>query len=441
MENEKKLSAWKKPFIKKSFMALFDRLFKRNTDAPKETAKEERGLFDGLGLTYGTVSNYSNSKAMKLSTAYACTNILSNSVAILPIKVKKYVDGKMVEIKHPLDKILNLTPNRKYNHFNMFKLLIESTILNGNGYLYIERDDKLNVKSLQLIDPAYVQPMPQEDGTVKYIVSGMKSAVDSINMIHLFMHCDDMFNGISLLKYASMTLNSAWDTEEQSNKFYKRGAGLLGVLKASAPLTDAQKSQIAQSWEKSISKTSGGGVAILPQGLDFQSISVNPEDAQLLEARQYDVISICRFFGVSPLKVFDYSHMSYSSLEQVNLSFMQDSVLPYTSLIEAEFNRKLFRPSEVGEYYVEFDYASLMSADKKTEAEYYRTLITNGLVSINEAREKLGYTQKDGDEYNENFLQLSYGTVANISSGAYIKQNPQDATKETKVDNKNSAAQ
>lgn len=82
-----------------------------------------------------------------------------------------------------------------------------------------------------------------------------------------------------------------------------------------------------------------------------------------------------------------------------------------------------------------------MSADKKTEAEYYRTLITNGLVSINEAREKLGYTQKDGDEYNENFLQLSYGTVANISSGAYIKQNPQDATKETKVDNKNSAAQ
>ena len=110
------MSAWKKPFIKKSFMALFDRLFKRNTDAPKETAKEERGLFDGLGLTYGTVSNYSNSKAMKLSTAYACTNILSNSVAILPIKVKKYVDGKMVEIKHPLDKILNLTPNRKYNH-------------------------------------------------------------------------------------------------------------------------------------------------------------------------------------------------------------------------------------------------------------------------------------------------------------------------------------
>ena len=40
----------------------------------------------------------------------------------------------------------------------------------------------------------------------------------------------------------------------------------------------------------------GGGVAILPQGLDFQSISISPEDAQLLESRQYDVINICRFY-------------------------------------------------------------------------------------------------------------------------------------------------
>ena len=77
-----------------------------------------------------------------------------------------------------------------------------------------------------------------------------------------------------------------------------------------------------------------------------------------------------------------------------------------------------------------------MSADKKTEAEYYRTLITNGLCTINEAREKLGFTPKDGDEYNETFLQLSYGTVKNINDGLYIKNNPQDASGEVKVDNK-----
>ena len=417
-------------------MAIFD-IFRRSK-APVEPVKEERSLFGDLGLLYNSVSSYSNMKAMQLSTAYACTNILSNSVALLPARVVKFVNGKRVEIDHPLNKILNLTPNQKYNKFNFFKLLIESVILNGNGYAYIERDERLNVKSLQLIDPAYVTPMPQEDGTVKYIVAGMDTAVDAMNMIHIFQHCDMMYNGIPLLKYAIKTLESAWDTENQANRFYKGGAGLMGVLKASAPLTDLQKKQIAESWEKSISRTTGGGVAILPQGLDFQSISVDPESAQLLESRAYNVIQICRFFNVSPLKVFDYAHLSYNTLEQVSLSYLQDSVLPYTQLIEDEFNRKLFRPSEIGKFYVDFDFTTMMQADKRTEAEYYRTLITNGLCTINEAREKLGFTPKDGDEYNETFLQLSYGTVKNISDGLYIKQNPQTAVGETKVDNKTS---
>jgi HK97 family phage portal protein len=429
------LSAVKRPFSVKTIMSLIDNIFRKKKEEPAPV-KEERGLFDGLGLQYGTFSTYSSMKAMQLSTAYACTNIISNAVALLPIKVKQYENGKMVDIEHKLKKVLNLTPNQKYNHFDLFKLLIESLILNGNGYLYIERDERLNVKALHLLNPAFVQPMLQEDGTVKYIVEGMNSSVDAMNMIHLFMHCDEMMNGISLLKYAARTLNAAWDTEDQSNKFYQRGAGLLGVLKASAPLTDAQKTQIALSWEKSISKTASGGVAILPQGLDFQAISVNPEDAQLLESRQYGVIDICRFFNVSPLKVFDYSHMSYSSLEQVTLSFMQDTILPYAQLIEDEFNRKLFKPSEVGKYYIDFDFTSIIGTDKKTEAEYYRTLVTNGLITISEARERLGFAPLDGEQYNETYMQLSYGSVKNIADGLYIKQNPQTAEGETKVDNK-----
>lgn len=416
-------------------MAITD-LFKRKQE--KLVAKEERSIFDnyGLGLGYNVSSYYSNSQATKLSTAYACTNILSNSVALLPMKVVKFEDGKKIEVDHPLNKILNLTPNNKYNKFNFFKLLIESLILEGNGYAYIERDERLNVKSLNLLNPAFVQPMPQEDGTVKYIVAGMKSAVDSMNMIHLFQHCDEMYNGISLIKYASLALKSAYDKEIHSDAFYAGGAGLMGIIKASAPLTMQQKKEIAESWEKSMAKTANGGVAILPQGLNFQAISVSPEDAQLLESMQYDVIQICRFFNVSPLKIFDYSHMSYSSLEQVSLSYLQDSVLPYTQLIEDEFNRKLFRPSEIGTLYIDFDFSHMLTADKKTEAEYYRTLITNGLATINEAREKLGFTPLDGDEYNQSYLQLSYGTVKNINDGLYIKNNPQDATGKTKVDNK-----
>ena len=413
---------------------IFQRIFgRRETETQK--VEEERGLFYGLGLGYNTASSYSNNQAMRLSAAYACTNLLSNSVALLPIKIVKYEDGKKIEVKdHPLQKVLNLAPNNRYNKFNFWKLLIESVILNGNGFVYIERDAKLNVKSLQLIDPAYVQVVPQEDGSVKYIVGGMKSAVDSVNMIHIFQHCDGEMNGISVIRYADMALRGAYAKEEHSDRFFRGGAGLMGVLKASSPLTDAQKSQIAQSWERSISKTASGGVAILPQGLDFQSISVSPEDSQLLEARGYDVIQICRFFNVSPLKVFDYSHMSYSSLEQVSLSYLQDSVLPYTQLIEDELNRKLFKPSEVGKYGIDFDYTEILQSDKKAEADYYRQLLVNGIMSINEVRDKLGYSPIETEYGDQHWMQISYATAEAIASGQYIKG--QDQGQSQQVDNK-----
>lgn len=412
--------------------SIFDIFRRKKVEAVP--VQEERSIFGDFGLGFNNISSYSQAQSMRLSAVYAATNMISNTVALLPIKVVKYEGEKKSEITHPLYQILNLTPSAKYNKFNFMKLLIESLILNGNGYAYIERDEKLNVKSLQLIDPAYVTPMPQNDGTVKYVVSGMKSAVDSANMIHLYMHVDDMFNGISVIKYADMALRGAFDAEKHSDQFFKSGAGLMGVLKASAPLTDAQKTQIAQSWEKSITKTAGGGVAILPQGLDFQSIAVSPEDSQLLETRQYNIVEIARFFNISPVKLFDYSHVSYSTLEQTALSYLQDTILPYTQLLEDELNRKLFKPSEVGKLGVDFDYTEIIQTNKKDEADYYRQLLVNGILSINEVRSKMGYTPVEEDYADKHWIQISYAAADAIAEGAYIR--PQDQGQNQKVDNK-----
>jgi hypothetical protein len=53
-------------------------------------------------------------------------------------------------------------------------------------------------------------------------------------------------------------------------------------------------------------------------------------------------------------------------------------------MIEEEFSRKLNRPVNLDESYI-------IKADKQKEASYYTSLVQNGLLSINEAREKLGY--------------------------------------------------
>lgn len=411
-------------------MAFFDFLRKKEASVRQE---EERSL--GLGLGFNNISSYANTQSMRLSAVYAATNMISNSCALIPMKVLSTKGGRRKEVEnHSLNMILNLSPNSKHNHFNFFKLLIESVILKGNGYAYIERDGNLNVKALHLINPDFVNPVITDDG-IKYLVNGMDKAIDAINMIHLYQHLDDTFRGISTIKYADMALSGAYNAEKHSDNFFKSGAGLMGVLKSSAPMTNEQKKQVAESWSASIKNTLGGGVAILPQGLDFQSISVSPEDSQLLDVRKYNVIEIARFFNISPVKLFDYSNVSYSTLEQTSMSYLQDTILPFTQLMEDEFNRKLFKPSEVGKYSIDFDYSVLVQTDKTSEAEYYNKLLTNGILSVNDVRAKLGYEPIPAEEGGDaHFIQISYGTVKNVVDGVYVKQTAQ--TQNQKLDNK-----
>jgi HK97 family phage portal protein len=412
-------------------MAILD-FFKRNKVETHEVP-EERSL--ALSLGYNSISSFATTQATRLSSVYAATNMISNSCALLPMKIISYKGGKKREVDHPLTNILNLKPNAKLNHFNFMKLMIESLILKGNAYAYIVRDENLVVQSLELIDADFVTPVMQPDGSMKYLVNGMSKAVDAINMIHLFQHLDNQGRGISTIKYADMVLSGAYNAEKHSDNFFKSGAGLMGILKSTAPLTNDQKKQIAESWANSINNTLSGGVAVLPQGLDFQSISISPEDSQLLEVRKYNVVEIARFFNISPVKLFDYSNVSYSTLEQTNLSYLQDTILPFTQLMEDEFNRKLFKPSEVGKFAVDFDYSVLVQTDKNTEAEYYNKLVTNGILSINDVRNKLGFEPLSDEEGgNAHFIQISYGTVKNVVDGSYIKQTAQDQNQ--KIDNK-----
>lgn len=413
-------------------MGIFDRFRNKPQKEVINNTPEERSLAVALGFN-GT-SNFVTTQSMRLSAVFAATNMISNSVALLPMKVVTTEGGRTKEIEHPLKRVLNLKPNNKYNHFNFMKMLIESVILKGNGYAYIERDENLNVVALHYIDSDWVTPIIQADGSVKYIVNGMSQAIDAINMIHLFQHIDETFRGISTIKYADMTLQGVHAAESHSSNFFKSGAGLMGVLKSSAPMSNEQKKQAAESWRLSITNSQGGGVAILPQGLDYQPISISPEDAQLLETRKYSLAEVARFFNISPTKLFDYSNVSYSTLEQTSLSYLMDTVLPYTQMIEDEFALKLFKPSEVGKIMIDFDYSVLIQTDKTTEAEYYSKLLTNGILTVNDIRSKLGLEPSKEVGSDNHWIQISYATLENVASGAYIKQTEQ--TQGQKVDNK-----
>lgn len=383
---------------------------KKRTEQPKV---EERSYF-GDYLSYNCATSYTTEKSMLLSTVYRCVEVISDSVAQLPLEPYK-MDSQGYKIKftsHPTYKLLNKEPNPRMTRFDFIKVLIVSTLLKGNGYAYIERDGKGDAQGLHFIPAELVtvnRPKSLKE-SVSYSIAGL-GTVESCNMIHIKNFSYDGIEGVSTLRHARNTLGLSTDAEAHAAGFFKGGANLAGILKSTSNLNNQQKSELKRSWQMAFSPSTGtpNGVAVLEGNLSFEPITVNPTDAQLLETRQFNVVDICRFFGVSPVKAFDLSKSSYSTVEATNLSFLTETLSPLLEKIEMEFERKLYKPSEKDSIDVRFDTATLLRADKQSLANYYQTLFNIGVVSPNDIRKQLDMEAIEGGD--NTFVQVNIQTL------------------------------
>lgn len=197
---------------------------------------------------------------MLLSTVYRCVEVISDSVAQLPLEPYK-MDSEGYKIKftsHPTYRLLNKEPNPRMTRYTFIKTLLVSTLLKGNGYAYIERDNKGNAVGLHFIPAELVTvivPKSLKD-TVTYNITGI-GKVESCNMIHILNFSYDGITGLSTLAHARNTLGLSVDSESHAAGFFKGGANLAGILKVDGTLNSKQKNELKSSWQMAFNATSG----------------------------------------------------------------------------------------------------------------------------------------------------------------------------------------
>ena len=361
-------------------------IFKRNKN------KEERALtYYSDALNFNNYSSFSANYAMRLSAVYRAVELISDSVSMLPIYVQfEDSDGFRTRYtEHNANRLLNHQPNQLMTRYQFIKLLLIDVMLRGNAFAYIKRDDVGNAVELIYLNPNSVTINYNElTRVLNYRCSTIQGVIEPCNMIHLLKYSTDGINGISVLQNAKNTLSLTADTEKQASNFFRSGCALNGVLKVQGQLSDMQKQQIKSSWNSAYNGESSG-LAVIQGNMDYQQIAVNAADAQLLESRLFNITDIARFFGISPVLLGDLSKSSYSTLEQSQLQFLSQTLQPYISMLEQEFSRKIFRPSEIN-LSVNIDEKALIMTDKAALASYYVQLQQNGLMTANEIRKELG---------------------------------------------------
>jgi HK97 family phage portal protein len=361
----------------------------------------------GDALLFG---HYSNIDPLLLSAVFAAVEIISNSIASMPIQVKQYAEGARTVIRNHY--VYDLFNNLRQTRFMFIKQLVWDMIINGNGYAYIKRDDSGKAVDLIYLPANNVSIMgtPQTDD-IYYLCSGYKNVPDKIyedDIIHLFKNTRDGVHGISVLSYAAETIKTAGYAEKSASDYFGSGCSIKGILKFNSYRDDEQKDAARSSWNQ-VHGQGGSGLAIMDADCDFMPVTQSANDSQLLSTRQFNVNEIARFFNISPVLLQDLSHSSYNTIEAANLEFVQHTLMPYIRLIEEELNRKLMF---VKDLYIDIDENTLLKGDKLSTAGYIRTLKDGGVITTNEAREIIDMNPIDGgDEIIIPYTDIAANTI------------------------------
>jgi HK97 family phage portal protein len=375
-----------------------DTKFKNAVSAAIREEIEQRNITIGpstaVGLPYGGFSiNLSSEQAMKLSAVYRCVDVKSSDIGFMPwdVLIKR---GELEWVKDDTDfsySILNIQPNPSCSSFTFWKTFTSKVELNGNAYARIFRDEMGNPTQLELLCGGVTEYM-RADLTVFYVhlhpYTNEEQYIDGDDMIHVLNFSYDGLLGVSTLTHAMNITGLAAAADGQAKGFFANGANVSGVLTVPGKIDPPKAAAIKTAWGQAfaLSSTTGqaGGVAVLEGGMEFTPVTVNPKDAQMIETRAFNVIDICRFFGVHPSKVFDMSASAYASAESYQLGYITDTMTPLARKIDNEVNRKFFRPSQRKKKKVMLRVRDMRSADLKTLAEYYTKMSMLGTYSPND---------------------------------------------------------
>lgn len=362
---------------------------------------EERAADNANSNTsYGTAllfGNYSTLNGMGLSAFFAAVNLISSSVAMLPLNEKQVIDNKDSIVKN--SKIADLFNNTRLTKFNLIKKCIEDVLVKGNAFIHIKRDEAGNPIKLIYLRPAQVSIFYNEyTDELYYIVNrqNVKYKVYDEDMIHLVLHSNDGVNGLSIINYATRSINLANNAESSASDYFSSGMQIKGVLKTKTPITtDKQRQDIRAAWNQVHGGNNGSGLAVLSGVEDYIPMQNSANDAQLIQTRQYSVLEIARFFNINPILLGDLSHTSYSDIESANIEFLEHTLLPYIYMLQEEFTRKLIKTRN---HYIDLDENELLKGNKQSMANFIKTLVSCGVITPNEGRKMLGLNAMEGGD-------------------------------------------
>jgi HK97 family phage portal protein len=364
---------------------VLSRIFNPSVDSGEERALSFQTIFGSGGDLMVTTSagvTMNQDEALKLGTVYACVRLIADSISTLPMDTFIRRDGTRTPFR-PRPEWLD-SPEIGVSRTEHFQQVLVSLLLNGNAFTRILRDDQ-GIAGLIVLNPQRVEVRLNRVTRRPEFVYDNRDVIASEDMIHITeLRLPGELRGRSRIDMVKETLGLSKALDTFAQLFFGQGSQVGGIIEYPGALTREQAKDLADSFElqhKSVRRSHRPGV--LFGGAKFTKTSVEPNEAQMLESRQFAVEEIARTFRCPPsmIGVTTPGAMSYASVEQNGIQFVQHTLRPYIVKIEDAYSTLL-----PGVAFLKFNVDALQRGDQASRYAAHASALVNGWASINDIR-------------------------------------------------------
>lgn len=352
----------------------------------------------------------SRDTVLTFHAVYSCVTLIASDIAKCRMRlVERDGDGIWNEVESPAFSPVLKKPNRYQHRIKFFEQWVVSKLLHGNTYVLKQRDARGVVVALYILEPTRTKPLVGSDGSVWYELAADNLAgieqgglvVPASEIIHDVMI--PLFHplcGVSPLTACGLAASQGISIQGHSDKFFSNGARPGGVLTAPNTIPDATAERLKKHFEENFTGDNAGRVAVLGDGLKYESMAFNAVDAQLVEQLKWSAETVASAFQVPAYKIGVGAPPSYNNVEALDQQYYAQCLQKLFECIELCLDEGLgLNEGKIGGRTLgtEFDLDDLLRMDTATQVK----TLTEGLKGIyasNEARKKLNLPPTPGGD-------------------------------------------
>ena len=353
---------------------------------------------------YATVENGANNKFLRQTKEVSKLKFeeLKENKSLARLK---RADNVVEVVDHPLIDLLQ-NMNAYNNNYESFELTSMYLDMIGDGYWWVRKDSLGVPEEIWVLQGQYMKIIPAKRNFIKGYVYGQKNASNELikfnkdEIIHFKTpNPESMYYGMGAAQSVIGAINRmrAMDASENS-RLANMGRPDFVVNYKGGKLDSSEIKKTERMWRNAFSgPNKDGRIKVMDEDFSLETLGFKPKDMEYLNGRVWSLKEIAAAFGV-PYSLLDSSDTKKATSEIAERVYAKTTILPRITRIAEKLNEtlvKMYDPS--GRLFLAYD--SPIPQDRKILLEENVGYVNAGIVTVNEARLKLGMTAL-GSEYD-----------------------------------------